>query len=113
MANQVVPTDLFEAKFKRLKKKFRTLEAEMKALVSVLEETPGTGESLGAGLYKIRLASKSKGKGKRGGFRVITYLVLQTDEDTDVYLISIYDKSEESDIQKETLLNIVKALFGD
>ncbi len=113
MANQVVPTDLFEAKIKRLKKKFRSLEAEMKALIDVLEETPHTGESLGAGLYKIRLSSKSKGKEKRGGFRVITYLLLQTEEDIDVYLISIYDKSEESSIQKDTLLKIVKALFGE
>ncbi len=68
---------------------------------------------MGSGLYKIRLASKSKGNGKRGGFRVITYLLLQTDEDTDVYLISIYDKSEEATIQKDTLLKIVKALFGE
>jgi hypothetical protein len=113
MANQVVPTALFEAKFKRLKKKFRTLEAELKGLTDILEVTPETGESLGSGLYKIRLASKSKGKGKRGGFRVITYLLLQTEEDTDVYLISIYDKSEESSIQKDTLLKIVKALFEE
>ena len=112
MANQVVPTDLFEAKFKRLKKKFRTLGAELKALTYVLEQTPDTGESMGSGLYKIRLASKSKGKGKRGGFRVITYLVLQKDTDIDVYLITIYDKSEENNIQKDTILNIVKALFG-
>ncbi len=112
MANQVVPTDLFEAKFKRLKKKFRTLEAELKALTYVLEQTPDTGESMGSGLYKIRLASKSKGKGKRGGFRVITYLTLQTDTDIDVYLITIYDKSEDNTIQKDTLLNIVRALFG-
>ena len=113
MANQVVPTDLFEAKFKRLKKKFRTLEDELRALTYVLEQTPDTGESMGSGLYKIRLASKSKGKGKRGGFRVITYLVLQSATTTDVYLISIYDKSEESSIQKDTLLNMVKALFDE
>lgn len=79
MANQVVPTDLFEAKFNRLKKKYRTLKAELKSLTYILEQTPDTGESLGSGLYKIRLASKSKGKGKRGGFRGVTYLVLQTD----------------------------------
>ena len=111
MANQVVPTELFEAKFKRLKKKFRTLQEEMKELISVLEETPATGESLGSGLYKIRLASKSKGKGKSGGFRVITYLLTDTGEGTDIYLIMIYDKSEESSVKKDTLLKIVNALF--
>ena len=94
MANQVVPTDLFEAKFNRLKKKYRTLKAELKSLTYILEQTPDTGESLGSGLYKIRPANK--GKGKRGGFRVITYLVLQTDIEyrrvPDLYLRQIGGK---------------------
>ena len=111
MTNQVVPTDLFETKFKRLKKKFRTLNDEMKELTSVLEQTPTSGESLGSGLYKIRLASKSKGKGKSGGFRVITYLLAKTEDGIDVYLLTIYDKSEESSIKKETLLALAKALL--
>ena len=110
MTNKVIPTELFEYKFKRLKKKFRALNEEMRELTGALEENPETGESLGAGLYKIRLASKSKGKGKSGGFRVITYLLTETDEGTDVYLITIYDKSEESSIKKETLLRIVSDL---
>jgi hypothetical protein len=113
MANQVVPTELFEAKFKRLKKKFRTLNEEMQELTGILEQMPTTGESLGAGLYKIRLASKSKGKGKSGGFRIITYLVAETADGMDVYLITIYDKSEEGSIKKEMLLKIVNALFGE
>ncbi len=36
MANQVIPAELFEAKFKRLKKRFRTLEAELKELTTEL-----------------------------------------------------------------------------
>jgi hypothetical protein len=112
MANQVIPTDLFEAKFKRLKKKFKTLEKELKELTGVLGETPVTGESLGAGLYKVRLASKSKNKGKSGGFRVITYLIVQTEDSTDVYLLTIYDKSEEGSIQKDKLVALAKAFLG-
>ena len=112
MANQVIPTELFENKFKRLKKKFVTLEQEIRELTGALEITPTIGVSLGAGLYKIRLASKSKGGGKSGGFRVITYLVNETEEGTDVYLIMMFDKSEESSIKKEALVKIVKHLFG-
>lgn len=40
-----------------------------------LEVTPKQDQSLGAGLYKIRLGSASKGGGKSGGFRAITYYV--------------------------------------
>lgn len=110
MNNKVIPTELFETKFKRLKKKFRTLNEEMKELTGILELTPTTGESLGGELYKIRLASKSKGKGKSGGFRLITYLLTETEDGTDVYLITIYDKSEEGSIKIEVLLKLVNAL---
>lgn len=113
MTNQVVPTELFEIKFKRLKKKFRTLKEEMKELTSMLEQTPTTGESLGGGLYKIRLASKSKGKGKSGGFRVITYLLAKTEEGMDIYLLTMYDKSQESSIRKEVLLTLAKSILPE
>ncbi|WP_019987790.1 type II toxin-antitoxin system RelE/ParE family toxin [Rudanella lutea] len=112
MANQIIPTDLFEAKFKRLKKKFRTLENDLKELTDGLVEKPTLGESLGAGLHKVRLASKSKNKGKSGGFRIITYLVVQTEDSTDIYLLTIYDKSEESTIHKDKLVALAKALLG-
>lgn len=111
MANQVIPTELFESKFKRLKKKFLTLEQEMRELTEALEITPNLGTSLGSGLYKIRLGSKSKGGGKSGGFRVITYLLSETQEGTEVYLIMMFDKSEESSIKKEVLVKIVNQLF--
>ena len=68
---------------------------------------PRQGRSFGAGLYKIRLASASKGGGKSGGFRVITYYVEQTAEGEVVYLVSVYDKSEEASISKDYLLGLV------
>lgn len=59
---------------------------------------------------KIRLASRSKGKGKSGGFRVITYLLSKTEEGTDVYLITFYSKLEESRIETEVLVKMVSDL---
>lgn len=53
------------------------------------------------GFHKIRLGIKSKGKGKRGGARVITCVKVVAEK---VYLVSIYDKSEQSDMT-ETELN--------
>ncbi len=65
------------------------------------------GESYGANIYKIRVADQSKGKGKSGGFRVITYLVQENKTSTDVYLITIFDKSEESSISKDDVKKII------
>jgi len=75
MPNNVTLTPRFESRYKRFAKKFASLEHEVDALVADLTETPTLGTSMGAGLYKTRLAVKSKGKGKSGGFRVVSYLV--------------------------------------
>jgi len=74
----------------------------------MIKQNPKIGTQLGGSLYKIRLASNSKSGGKSGGFRVITYAIEQTLNATTIYLVTIYDKSEESSISKKTLLNLVK-----
>ena len=55
--------------------------------------------------YEIRIAIKSKGKGKSGGARVITYVVTDNNE---VYLLTIYDKSEFDSIDDKTIKAIIR-----
>ncbi|MFN8347293.1 MAG: type II toxin-antitoxin system RelE/ParE family toxin [Spirosomataceae bacterium] len=105
---QVELLEEFKRDFKRLAKKFRALPEELEALINVLEINPEQGTDLGSGLRKIRLSSKSKGRGKSGGFRVITYYVEQIRNDKIVYLVTIYDKSEFSTVQKSDLMKLIK-----
>ncbi|MEZ4901006.1 MAG: type II toxin-antitoxin system RelE/ParE family toxin [Spirosomataceae bacterium] len=62
---------------RNLPKNSTLLPNDLENLILSLEQNPKQGADLGSGLYKIRLASGSKGKGKSGGFRVITYVVYQ------------------------------------
>ena len=106
MKYKVEITRYFEHKAKRLLKKYASLKSELEEFGEELEKNPEIGTPLGNNLYKIRLAIASKGKGKSGGARVITYLKT---EEGNVYLLSIYDKGEkdtisDSDIQK--ILNL-------
>ena len=112
MKNKVIATPYFVSRFKKFRKKFISLNTEIKNLEEQLLNNPQTGEDLGAGLYKLRLASESKGKGKSGGFRIITYLVKELNNGTEIYLITIYDKSEESSINKKGLLTLINKIFG-
>lgn len=112
MANRVKYTSVFEKYFKRYSKKFRSISSEISELEKLLIENPKLGTDLGEGLFKIRLAVKSKNKGKSGGFRIVTYLLTENDDNLDINLIIIYDKSEIEDIPKKELLNIVKEIFG-
>lgn len=103
----------FRRQAKRLSKKYRTLADEVKNLSELLKTSPKQGKDLGAGLYKIRLASKSKNTGKSGGFRVVTYYVEQIGDEETVYLVTIYDKSEEDSITKADLLVLVKQALDE
>lgn len=85
----------FRIAFKRLRKKYPSLNADLATLLDQLRSEPQTGESLGKGCYKIRLAITSKGQGKSGGARVITLVLFLTQE---VRMLSICDKSERENL---------------
>jgi len=112
MANKIKYTGIFEKYFKRYSKKYRSLSDDLQQLEKQLIENPTLGIYLGDGLYKIRLAVKSKNKGKSGGFRVITYFILDNDIDSDINLVIIYDKSDIEDIPKNELLKMVREILS-
>ncbi|RFS17109.1 type II toxin-antitoxin system RelE/ParE family toxin [Emticicia sp. C21] len=107
MAIEIQTLARFDREFKRLAKKYKSLSDELATLARTITENPRLGTNLGAGLFKIRLGSESKGGGKSGGFRVITYYIEQKQETEVVYLVTIYNKSEEENITKQELLKIV------
>ena len=53
---------------------------------------PGAG-----GLRKLRFPDERRGKGKRGGLRVIYYW---WDTESEFWLFTVYDKNEMSDLSK-------------
>lgn len=106
MKHRVIPTPWFERELRPLLKRHRSLAKDILKLEKALEQRPASGTSLGHGLYKVRLAISSKGKGRSGGARVITFLVT---EDREVYLLSIYDKSDFDTVD----LNALKLLAAE
>ena len=107
MSYNVTPTLKFTKELKRLVKKFPSLKQEYASLISKLSTKPILGTSLGENCYKIRIAIASKNKGKSGGARVITFIIA---EDQDVYLLTIYDKSDKENISSKELKEIVKQI---
>ena len=107
MSYNVIPTEKFKREAKRLVRKYPSLKNELVQLTNELSENPSVGTPLGNNAYKIRLAIKSKGQGKSGGARIITYLVMPSKE---VYLLTIYDKSEFDTIDDKTLESIIKSI---
>ncbi len=56
------------------------------------------------------MAIASKGKGKSGGARVITYTVIAAEMEGRVYLMKIYDKSDFSTVDLSILKEIASEL---
>lgn len=108
----MITSDNFRREAKKLLKKYASLQGELEALGEELLANPQIGTPLGLDAYKTRLAVKSKGKGKSGGLRVITYIeiVAQIDAeaDTNVVLLSIYDKSEYETIEEAHLKRLIQ-----
>ena len=107
MSYKVKSIAVFEKQAKRLIKKYASLKKELLELVQELKENPEQGTAIGKSCFKIRIAIASKGKGKSGGARIITNLVIT---DGTVYLLSIYDKSEKENLTDKELDELLKAL---
>lgn len=90
----------FEKQLKKLVEKLASLKTEYGKLIKSLEINPVQGNALIKNCYKIRLAIASKGKGKSGGARVIIHF---QKVDNIVYLLAIYDKSNQENITNKEL----------
>ncbi|MBQ9642122.1 MAG: type II toxin-antitoxin system RelE/ParE family toxin [Bacteroidaceae bacterium] len=97
--------EVFDRQAKRLAKHYTSFRQDYINLLQELQENPLAGTDLGGGIRKVRMAIASKGKGKSGGARVITYtadIILHAKEGT-LILLSIYDKSEHSTISDKEI----------
>ena len=81
------------------------MKGDLEKLREDLFENPLEGDSLGKDCYKVRMAIESKNRGKSGGSRVITCVKIV---DETIYLLTIYDKGEQSTISDKVLDGLLK-----
>ncbi|OAV68788.1 hypothetical protein Barb6_02064 [Bacteroidales bacterium Barb6] len=108
MNYKIVVTPAFQQNAKVLGKKYHSIKEDLLLFEKNLQLNPYMGIDLGGGVRKIRIAITSKNKGKRGGARIITYHFIVNMDETKIYLLSIYDKSEKDSISKQEIENIKK-----
>lgn len=72
-------------------------EDEMQTIIDMIAADPGAGDLIpeAGGARKVRIAGR--GKGKSGGYRVITFFIV---DDLPVFLLRLVSKGQRADISR-------------
>lgn len=74
MTENIFVSDAFKREAKRLVKKYATLQASIDKLIEDLSRNPLLGDAYGHGIFKIRLADKSKVRVKAADSELCTIM---------------------------------------
>lgn len=108
MSYNITQTSEFEKEVKFFSKKYPSFKDDLADLAKSLLENPLQGTPLGHHTYKIRFAIKSKGKGKSGGARLITYITVMKEN---ILFVGVYDKSDQETITDKEITDRLKGLI--
>ena len=109
MPTFVETTQEFDKAIERLGRRFPAVVDSTEDLIGLIEKDQRPGvrvPGVGAVVYKARLANRSAGLGKRGGFRII-YYIRPPDE---VYLLTIYSKTDKDNIRSAEIRRLVNSV---
>jgi mRNA-degrading endonuclease RelE of RelBE toxin-antitoxin system len=92
----------FQRDLRELSKKYRHIRSDVQAIIEQLQAGELIGDQMagtGYQVFKVRVKNSDLKKGKRAGYRLIYYLKTPTI----IILITIYSKSEQSDILSDKI----------
>jgi hypothetical protein len=113
MNYNIIPQKAFLRELKRLNKKYRSLKTDLQHLQDELSANPSAGVDLGRGVRKVRMAIRSKNKGKSHGARVITFTYLLDEANGVINLLYIYDKNERENITAAEIDELLKDIIRE
>ncbi len=102
---KIINLSNFTKNIKKLYKKYKNLPKDLKILNNILLDNPKAGIYLGSNCYKIRLEKSSISTRKSKDFRIIYYYL---DKKQNIYLMTIYSKSDILNIDDKKILEILK-----
>jgi len=105
MSIEVTPT--FTRKVRTLLKRYRSLRQDLQPILDQLEQGERPGDllqGLSLNVFKVRIKNSDIGKGKSAGYRLIYYAELAGR----IVLLTIYSKSDRTDISSQEILEILR-----
>ncbi|SMM98497.1 hypothetical protein SPONN_2437 [uncultured Candidatus Thioglobus sp.] len=90
---------------KQLSKKYQNFKSDLQLAIQEIKNK-NLGTPLGRGMYKKRVKNSSNKSGKSGGFRMIIYQI----KSEKIVLMSVYSKTQKTNISSATLKSILESL---
>jgi mRNA-degrading endonuclease RelE of RelBE toxin-antitoxin system len=110
---QVFIADTFKREARQLKKRYRTIEADLQPLIEQLKKGDLTGDRISGFadyvVYKVRVKNSDIRKGKSSGYRVI----YQRLTPTAVVLLYLYAKSDQDNVTSDEICAIIEKFQAD
>ena len=103
---QIEASLIFQKNIRNLAKKYRNIRQDIQPIINQLEQGELLGDQIsgiGYPVFKLRVKNSDIQKGKSGGYRLIYYLKTSTG----IVLLTIYPKSEQSDIEADEIRDII------
>jgi mRNA-degrading endonuclease RelE of RelBE toxin-antitoxin system len=100
-------TPEFKRNLRALAKRYRSIRSDLDPILAQLQAGQLPGDQVtgtGFPIYKARVRNSDAQRGKSGGYRLIYYLQTQTS----IILVTLYSKSEQSDISASEVRRIVR-----
>ncbi len=98
----------FKKQLKPLLKKYQKLKDDL--ITELTQFNKEKCVAMGQNIYKTRIKSSNINKGKRGGFRLIIFIV---ETNKIIYPISIYFKGDKENISKQKIKYHLKAIMDN
>lgn len=101
-------TPEFKRNLRALSKKYRHIRQDIQPVIDDLRQNKIIGDQvpgIGYTIFKVRVRNTDARKGKSGGYRVIYYLQTKAH----IILITIYSKTEQSDISAARIQQIIES----
>ncbi len=97
---------VFKRNLRTLAKRYRRVRSDVQPVIAQLQNGEVVGDQVprtGYTIFKVRVKNSDLRKGKRAGYRVIYYLKTPSR----IILITIYAKSDRSDVSSDQIRRIV------
>ena len=105
-AVEVFFTPEFKRNIRALAKKYHHIQSDVQPFIDQIQRGELIGDKVqgtGYTIFKVRIRNSNVSRGKSGGYRVIYYLKTATV----VILVTIYSKTEQSDISSAKIKKIL------